>query len=71
MRGKYHNWTLTNAYTPTKDKDIGIEEQFYNDLQRVYENTTKHDVVIILGDINAKIGKEQIYFQVPGVHTLK
>jgi endonuclease/exonuclease/phosphatase family metal-dependent hydrolase len=36
----------------------------------VYENTTKHDAVIILGDLNAKIGKEQAYSQVSRRRTL-
>jgi hypothetical protein len=36
----------------------------------VYESTAKHDVVIILGDLNAKIGKEQAYSQVSGMYTL-
>jgi hypothetical protein len=70
MRGKYHNLTLINAHAPTEDKDNRVKEQFYNDLQRVYENTAKHDVVIILGDLNTTIGKDQAYSQVSGVHTL-
>jgi hypothetical protein len=49
MRGKYHNLTLINAHAPTEDKDVGVKEQFYDDLQRVYENTAKHDVIIIQG----------------------
>jgi hypothetical protein len=45
-------------------------EQFYDDHQRVYESTAKHDVVIILGDLSAKIGKEQAYSQVSGMYIL-
>jgi exonuclease III len=70
MRGKYHNQTLINAHAPTEDKGIGVKEQFYDDLQRVYENTAKHAVVIILGDLNAKIGKEQAYSHISGMHTV-
>jgi exonuclease III len=62
MRGKYFNLTLINVQTPTK--------QFYDDLQRVYESTAKHDVLIILGDLNAKIGKEQAYSQVSRMYIL-
>jgi hypothetical protein len=36
----------------------------------VYENTAKHDVVLILGGLNAKFGKEQAYSQVSGRHML-
>jgi hypothetical protein len=58
MRGKYHNLTPINAHVPTEDKDIGVKEQFYDDLQKVHENTAEHDVVIALGDLNAKIEKK-------------
>jgi hypothetical protein len=44
MRGKYHNLTLINVHAPTKDKDVRVKEQLYDDLQGVYENTAKHDV---------------------------
>jgi Icc-related predicted phosphoesterase len=57
------------VHAPTENKDIRVNEQFHDDLQRVYENTAK-DAVIILGDLNAKIGKEQAYSQVSGRHTL-
>jgi exonuclease III len=70
MRGKYHNLTLINMHAQTKDKDVRVKEQFYDDLQRMHENTVKHEVVIILGGLNAKIGKEQAHSQVSGVHTL-
>jgi exonuclease III len=70
LREKYHNLTLINVHAPTENKDIRVKEQFYNDLQRAYENTAKHDAVLILGDLNAKIGKEQAYSQVSGRHTL-
>jgi hypothetical protein len=36
----------------------------------VYENTAKHDAVIILGDLNAKVGKEHAYSQVSRRHNL-
>jgi hypothetical protein len=70
LRGKYHNLTLINVHAPTEDKDIRVKEQYYDDLQRVYENTAKHDVVTILGDVNAKTGKEQAYSQASGRHIL-
>jgi len=43
---------------------------FYEDLQIVHNKIPKHDLVIILGDLNAKIGKEDIYQDVAGKHTL-
>jgi endonuclease/exonuclease/phosphatase family metal-dependent hydrolase len=42
---------------------------FY-DLQRTYERVPKHGIVLIFGDLNAKIGKEKAYEKVTGKHTL-
>jgi hypothetical protein len=57
IKGKYNNITLINLYAPTKDK-----KQFYEDLKYVVDNVPTTDilVVIILGVLNAKLGKEQV-----------
>jgi exonuclease III len=51
VKGKFHNITTINVYVPTEVKEVGVKEQFYRELQRT------HDAIIILGDMNAKIGK--------------
>jgi hypothetical protein len=53
-----------------EDKEEDIKEQFYEELQRTQERVPKHDVTIILGDMNAKLGKEKLFSQVIGRHTL-
>ena len=62
--------TLINIYAPTEDKEDEIKEQFYDELQRTQDRVPKHDVIIIMGDMNAKIGKEKLFSQVKGRHTL-
>jgi len=34
------------------------KEKFYEDLQAIHNKIPKHDIVIILGDMNTKIGNE-------------
>jgi endonuclease/exonuclease/phosphatase family metal-dependent hydrolase len=46
-----------------------INKQFYEDLQKVVENTPKGDTIIILGDLNARLGKEGSYRGVTGQYT--
>jgi hypothetical protein len=53
VKGKYNNITLINAYAPTEDKT--------NDLQFMVDKVPKTDLTIILGDVNAKLGKEPAY----------
>jgi exonuclease III len=61
IKGKYNNITLINAYAPTEDKTEELKEQFYDDLQCIVDKVTKRDLIIILGDVNAKLGKEPAY----------
>jgi len=42
---------------------------FYEELQRTQDRVPKHDVIIIMGDMNAKLGKEKVFSQVIGRHT--
>ena len=47
-----------------------IKEQFYDDLQSIVDKVPKSDLIIILGDVNAKLGKEPAYQKITGKHTL-
>ena len=65
-----HNITFVNVYAPTEDTEDEIVDEFYETLQSVYDELPKHDAVITLGDFNAKLGKEQIYRDTIGRHSL-
>ena len=43
-------------YAPTLDADEEVKDEFYEQLQSVVEKVNKHDMVIITGDMNAKLG---------------
>ena len=70
IKGKFYNVTLINIYAPTEDKEEDIKEHFYEELQRAQDRVPKHDVTTILGDMNAKLGKEKAFSQAVGRHTL-
>jgi len=53
-----------------KEKTDEEKETFYEDLQVAHNKIPEHDIVIILGDLNAKIGEEYVYQNVAGKHTL-
>ena len=70
LKSKYNSLTLINIYDITEDK-MGVEkERFYDDLQTVLDRTPKSDTVIVFGDANAKLGKEDVYNEVSWKHTL-
>ena len=66
IRGKFYNLPLIAAYAPTED----AKGQFYEELNINLEQSFKHDTVIILGEFNAKIGKEMNNRLVAGKYTL-
>lgn len=43
--------------------------EIYNDLQHASDPVSKHDAVIVLGDMNGKLGKEIIYQEVFTKHS--
>jgi endonuclease/exonuclease/phosphatase family metal-dependent hydrolase len=70
IKGKLHNITFVNVYALTEDTEDEIVDKFYETLQSVCDELPKHDAVITLGDFNAKLGKEQIYRDTIGRHSL-
>jgi len=56
VKGKFYNIMLINIYALMEDKEEDINEQFYEELQRTQDKVPKHDITIILGDMNAKLG---------------
>jgi exonuclease III len=69
IKGKY-NVSMINMYAPTEDKTDPEKENFYEELQLVTDQIPKSDTILVLGDANAELGKEDIYKEVRGKHTL-
>jgi exonuclease III len=67
IKGKFYNTTVINAYSPTANATEEQKEQFYEDLNRCCDQMPKHDALLILGDLNAKMGKE---LATAGQHTI-
>ena len=61
--GKPFNITVIQAYVLTSNAEEAEVEWFYEDLQDLLELTPKKDVLFIIGDLNAKVGSQEI----PGV----
>ena len=63
FQGKPFNITVIQAYAPTSNTEEAEVEWFYEDLQDLLELTPKKDVLLIIGDWNAKVGSQET----PGV----
>ena len=63
FQGKPFNITVIQVYAPTSNAKDAEVEQFYEDLRDLLELTPKKDLLVIIGDWNAKVGSQEI----PGV----
>ena len=63
FQGKPFSITIIQVYAPTSNAEEADVEWFYEDLQDLLELTPKNDVLFITGDLNAKVGNQEI----PGV----
>ena len=63
FQGKPFNIMVIQVYAPTSNAEEAEAEWFYEDLQDLLELTPQKDVLFIIGDWNAKVGRQEI----PGV----
>ena len=63
FQGKPFNTMVIQAYAPTSNAEKAEVEWFYEDLQDLLELTPTKDVLLIIGDRNAKVGSQET----PGV----
>ena len=56
LQGKPFNITVIQVYAPISNAEETEVEWFYEDVQDLLELTPKKDVLLIVGDWNAKVG---------------
>lgn len=61
IKAKFFNITIICAHAPTNKKDDATKDDFYERLEEVYDRCPGHDIKIVLGDFNAKIGRENVF----------
>ncbi|KAL9983152.1 hypothetical protein ACROYT_G005285 [Oculina patagonica] len=58
FRSRTRNVQIVQCYAPTNDADGDLKTDFYEQLQATLEQRTKRDILIVMGDFNAKIGSD-------------
>jgi len=46
------------VYAPTNESTDDEKDDFYDQLQATFDTCNRHDLVIIMGDLNAKVGDD-------------
>ena len=50
--------TVLSVYGPTLLAETGVKEAFYHDLHNLLQQVDSKDKLLILGDFNARVGRD-------------
>jgi hypothetical protein len=66
LRGRWCHIIVLNVHAPTEDKTGDVKDSFYEGLDCVFYEFPKYHIKLLLGDFNAKVGREDISKQIIG-----
>jgi hypothetical protein len=49
------------VHAPSEDKSDDLKDSFYKELEQVFDHFHRYHMKILLGDFNAKVGRENIF----------
>ena len=58
FHSKYTTLSVLVCYAPNEDANAEVKDAFYDQLQTAVESVHAHDMLLILGDLNAKVGSD-------------
>jgi hypothetical protein len=70
LRGRWCNIILLNAHAPTEEKGDDSKDSFYEELEVVFDHFPKYHTKNLLGDFNAKVGREDAFKPTIGNESL-
>jgi exonuclease III len=70
LRGRWCHIIVLNVHAPTEDKNYDVKDSLCEELERVFDKFPKCHKKILLGDFNAKVGREDIFKHTIGNESL-
>jgi hypothetical protein len=70
LRGRWFHIIVPNVHVPTEDKTDDVKDSFYEELERIFNKFPKYHMKILLGDLNAKVSREDIFKPTIGDESL-
>jgi len=61
LRGRWRNIIVVNVHAPSEEKSEESKDSFYEELEQVFNHNPKYHMKMLLGDFNAKVGRENIF----------
>jgi hypothetical protein len=69
LRGRSFHITVLNVHAPREDKTDDVKDSFYDELEHIFDKFPKYHMKM-LGDLNAKVGRENIFKPTNGNESL-
>jgi hypothetical protein len=70
LRGHWHNIIVVNVHATSEEKCDESKDSFYVELEQVFDHFPKYHTKMLLGDFNAKVGRENIFKPTIGEKSL-
>jgi hypothetical protein len=61
VRGKFFNTSIINVHAPHNGRPDKEKDDFYSLLEKTYKERPRHDIRIVIGDLNAQVGREEVF----------
>ena len=55
---RYVKLSIIQVYAPTNEANVEDKNNFYEQHQTVVDSVHKHDILLVMGDLNAKVGED-------------
>ena len=66
---RYVKLSIIQVYAPINEANVEDKDNFYEQLQTVVDSVHKHDILLVMGGLNAKIGEDnEGYENIIGSH---
>jgi hypothetical protein len=61
LRGRWFHIIVLNVHAPTEDKIDDVKDSFYKELECIFDKFSKYHIKMLLGNSNAKVGREDSF----------
>ena len=70
LRCRWRNIIVVNVHAPSEEKSGEAKDSFYEELEKVFDQFPKYHLKMLLGDCNAKVGRENSFKPTIGQESL-